>query len=321
MKLYLSNSVWLGNFDAFLRSFDTSEPHKLEIATHNEWISVHPAVLTLIASLGLTVKPENIEIDDVVAKSGHYLERMGLFKLLRTKSPFTIAEHEQAGRFIPLTVIKTPDEQTRFVTDMIPLLHLDPSEADAIKYTIGELVRNVLEHSESPNGAIVAAQYYSKTKTIRLGICDTGVGIQRTISRSWPAQSDLDAIKLALTPGITGTTRREGGTDVNAGAGLFFIKSMAMVGRDYFMIYSGTGIYKLLRRRPTKGLPHLHADPDRDKHAERTDAPELKGTLVAIDISLEKTKEFTALLGVIRHAYSQAVKERRKARYKRPKFI
>jgi anti-sigma regulatory factor (Ser/Thr protein kinase) len=269
----------------------------------------------------MTVRAEDIHMDKVVARSGHYLERMGLFKMLGLKSPFYIEEHEQAGRFIPLTVIKSPEDQTRFITDMIPLLHLAPAQADAIKYTIGELVRNVIEHSETRYGAVVAAQYYSKSSTIRLGICDTGVGIRRTITQSWPARNDLEAIKLALVPGVSGTTRREGGTDVNAGAGLFFIKSMAMVGRDYFMVYSGSGLYKLLKRRQTKGLPRLNADPDRDKHSETNVAPCFPGTLVAIDISLSTTDEFTSLLGIIRRTYTQAVRERRKARYKRPQFI
>ena len=35
--------------------------------------------------------------------------------------------------------------------------------------------------------------------------------------------SDIDAIRLALRPGITGTTTRLRGSEQNAGAGLFFI--------------------------------------------------------------------------------------------------
>src|SRR6266550_812687 len=299
MKIHLSNDDYLRNFDAFLRSFDSSNPDRLEITTHDKWINVHPVVLTMIAALGMTIKSENIRIDNVIAPSGHYLDRMGLFRILGIPSPFSISEHEPAGRFIPLTVIKTQTEQTKFITEMIPLLHLAPQQADAIKYTVGELVRNVLEHSESKNGAVVAAQYYQKSNIIRLGLCDTGVGIWKTITQSWPARTDIDAIKLALTPGITGTTKREGGTDSNAGAGLFFIKSMAMVGRDYFLIYSGKGIYRLLKRRPTKRLPRLRANPDDDKHAETNRAPNFPGTVVGIDITLDQTNEFTTLLSVI----------------------
>jgi anti-sigma regulatory factor (Ser/Thr protein kinase) len=153
---------------------------------------------------------------------------MGLFKILNKPSPFKISSHESAGRFI---------------SEMIPLLHLEPHKADAIKYTIGELVRNVLEHSQANNGAIVAAQYSHEQNIIRLGICDTGIGIRQSMNYTWPNHTDskLDAIKWALVPGVSGTTRREGGTEDNAGAGLFFVKSISMLTRDYFVIYSGTG--------------------------------------------------------------------------------
>ena len=54
--------------------------------------------------------------------------------------------------------------------------------------------------------------------------------------RSHFITSDKEAIQLALMPGITGTTRREGGTGINAGAGLFFIKSIAKINRDFFVV-------------------------------------------------------------------------------------
>lgn len=321
MRLHLPNSAYIGNFDAFLRHLDLDDPTKLEITTHSKWISIHPAVLALAAALGLRVGPENVKIDDVTASSGHYLERMGLFKLLDKKSPFVITEHEAAGRFVPLTIVKTQADQSALISDMIPLLHLAPEQADAIKYVVGELLRNVLEHAVSPIGAVVAAQYYKNSNTVRLGICDIGIGVRKSLGVSWPTASDLDAITLALSPGITGTTRREGGTEFNAGAGLFFIKSMASVSRNYFMLYSGTGLYKLHLRRPTKRLPRLNADPTRDRHAGRNDVPQFDGTLVAVDISLDQTEQFQDLLRIIRQTYSEAVKARRKARYKKPQFL
>lgn len=322
MKVYLSNSDYLRNFESFLRSFDPSNPSELKITTHDKWVNVHPVILTIIAALAKSIKPKNVSIDEVTATSGHYLDRMGLFNALGKKSPFSISEHEPAGRFIPLTQIRNQFEQSKFITDVIPLLHLPPNSADAIKYTVGELVRNVLEHARAKHGAFVAAQYYPKANNVRLGICDTGVGILETINRSWPAKTDIEGIKLALTPGITGTTKREGGTASNAGAGLFFIKSMAMVSRDYFVVYSGSGLYKLTKRdKRTKGFPKLRIDPSDDRHAETNKAPHFPGTVVAVDISLNQTREFTTLLSVIRSAYTEAIKERRKHRYKRPKFV
>ncbi len=117
---------------------------------------------------------------------------MGLFKILKLESPFKIKSHESAGRFVPLAQIKTAREQSDFISEIIPLLHLEPENAEAIQYTLGELLRNVLEHASSPNGAIVAAQYYQDKKLIRLGICDTGRGIRGSMETTWPVQTKTD---------------------------------------------------------------------------------------------------------------------------------
>jgi anti-sigma regulatory factor (Ser/Thr protein kinase) len=100
-----------------------------------------------------------------------------------------------------------------------------------IKYVITELVRNVLEHAVSPVGAMVCAQYFSKTERLSLGVADFGVGIRESIGTFHHAPTDLEAIHLALRPGVTGATARLGGNAQNAGAGLFFTKSIARVTR------------------------------------------------------------------------------------------
>jgi anti-sigma regulatory factor (Ser/Thr protein kinase) len=320
MKVHLPNSAFLGNIDPFLRSFDTSDPTMLTITTNKKWISIHPVVLAMVAATGLSVPPQQIYCQKLEAASKHYLKRMGLFKMLRIPSDISVTEHEPAGRFIPLTQIKTSEELTRFITDMIPLLHLDKHQADPIKYIISELVRNALEHARSDIGAIVSAQYYKKSNTIRVGIADTGIGVKKTITLAHTAHTHLDALRLALTPGITGMTRREGGTELNAGAGLFFIKSIARVNRDFFMIYSGTAMYKLLKAKPRKNHIRLYADPLKDRHSKGNDFPLWKGTCIGIDMTLDDTEEFTVLLEYIRKTYVQTVKERKKAQYKKPRF-
>lgn len=274
----------------------------------------------MVAALGLTVKSENIHCEKLEATSKHYLERMGLFKILEIQSGINIVEHEAAGRFIPISRIGSSEELTRFITDMIPLLHLEQEQAKTIGYIVSELGRNVIEHARAENGAVLCAQYYKKSNAIRIGIADTGVGIKTTINFSHPAKNHLEAIQLALWPGITGTTRREGGTEQNAGAGLFFIKSIANVNRDFFFIYSGDAIYKLLKSQSTKRLV-LNADPFKDRHSKNNSFTFWQGTVVGLDISLDQTREFSLLLNAIRKTYSKAVRERRKARYKRPRFI
>jgi anti-sigma regulatory factor (Ser/Thr protein kinase) len=190
-----------------------------------------------------------------------------------------------------------------------------PEQAEAIRYVVSELLRNVIEHAEAPEGAIVAAQYYAKSNRVSIGIVDTGVGIKKTINRSHPAWDDKDAIKLALTPGITGTTSREGGTIDNAGAGLFFIKSIAATNHDFFMLYSGNALYKLHKR-----AKKLHINPLDDPHSLKEDMPNWPGTVVGVDISLDQTQRFADLMNAIRTSYSSAIRSRRKAKYKKVRF-
>lgn len=321
MKIHLPNSAFLGNIDAFLSSIDDSDPKKLYLTANKKWISVHPVVLSMVAALGLSMDSPNIFCEEFEAKSKHYFERMGLFKFLGIASNIKVVEHESAGRFVPLTQIKNSNELSDFITEMIPLLHLESKQADPIKYIISELVRNVLEHSQSEIGAVLCAQFYSKSNTIRIGIVDLGVGIKRTINFSHEAETDLDAMRLALTPGVTGATSREGGTDFNAGAGLFFIKSIAKVSRNLFAIYSGNAIYKLLKTSPVDKKVRLYADPFKDHHSKHENLPFWAGTVVGVDISLDVKEEFSLLLDLVREAYFKAITERKIKRHKKPKFI
>ncbi|MBU3913416.1 MAG: hypothetical protein KKE50_04970 [Nanoarchaeota archaeon] len=322
MKIHLSNSVWIGNIDPFIHSFDTSNDKILEITSHKKWVSVHPVVLCMITGLGLFIRRKKAELsfEKMEATSRHYFERMGLFKILGLDSGIKITPHESAGRFIPLQLITNSSNLDDFICEMIPMLHLQPEQAEPIKYIISELVRNVFEHASAPDGAIVCAQYYKKSNTIRIGVVDTGVGIRHTLERFYHPKDDLNALALALTPGITGTTTKIGGTEANAGAGLFFIKSLAKISRDFFMIYSGKAMYKLLKN-PKNKQAKLISDPLKDHFSSEANLPFWNGTVVAIDLCLNNTLNFNELLDLIRKVYREGRKQQTKLRYKKPQFI
>ena len=301
MKIHLPNSVWLGNIDPFLRAFDVANKDVLEISSHKKWVSVHPVVLSMVCAIGLKMKSEGKQIKfyKPTATSKHYFERMGLFKLLGLDSEIKITEHEPAGRFITIQIIRDSAQLDKFVTEMIPLLHFEPKKVEPIRYIIFELVRNVFEHANSNEGAIVCAQYYKKSNTIRIGVADNGIGIKKSISQSYNPKTDIESISLALTPGITGTTTKIGGTESNAGAGLFFIKSLAKVDRDFFMIYSGKAMYKLLKTPKNKDVK-LIADPLKEHASYDDNYPYWQGTVVGIDLCLDEHADFDALLDLIR---------------------
>jgi len=324
MKIHIPNSAFIGNIDPFLANFDPSEPDKLEITANQNWIAVHPLVLAMIGALGLTVRPENIKCQPIEARSGHYLMRMGMYDFLKLTPPESmanIAKHDLTGKCVPLRTIKTSGELTEFLEELTTLLHLPPDQAKAIRYVVDEVVRNVFEHSESSKGAVTCAQYNKKSNSLRIGIADTGVGVKQSLSKSHAAPTHLEAIRLALMPGITGTTKRDGGTAQNAGAGLFFTKSIAYINRSFFMVYSGSGLYKLRMRDAHKPVNFLNADPFKDKHSKIDGLPNWQGTLVGIDMSLDNTMEFDALIRLIHAVYAGGVKDKRKAKYKRARFV
>ena len=250
--------------------------------------------------------------------SAPYLVRMKLFDHLGIPPPCKIEEHEEAGRFVPLTQIRTSADLRQIITNLIPLLHAAPSVADPIRYVVSELGRNVLEHSESPVGSFVCAQYFKNQKRIAIGMADAGTGIWNAIRTSHAAPTETRALQLALTPGISGATPKIGGNETNAGAGLFFIRSIAKVSGNYFVLYSGNSLYKLVRKQPTPNL--LYSDPLKEGHRIVTDLPHWQGTAVGIDISVDDTAEFSTLLEIIRKSYKIGVGNQKKAYFKKIQF-
>ncbi|MBN9485139.1 MAG: hypothetical protein BGO70_10855 [Bacteroidetes bacterium 43-93] len=322
MKIHIPNSAFIGNIESFLNHFNPDNETELYVTSNQSWISIHPLVVSMVVALAeeVNLKGGVITGENFNAKSRPYLLRMGLVKALNPNHGILIDEHESSGRFIPARKIETSQQLNQFITDMVPLLHTTPEQAYPIKYVMSELVRNVLEHSNSPFGAIVSAQYFAKSNRISIGVADRGIGIKAAMSASYATASDLDAILLAMRPGITGTTKKIGGTEYNAGAGLFFTKSIAKVSRDFFLVYSGDAFFKLHKTNVAKPVK-LFANPNLDKANAKSLLPYWQGTAVGIDISMDINQDFQELLELIRQAYQLDVKRANNVKYKKPKFV
>jgi len=309
------------NLGGFLRTFDPSNPSELAFSMHEKWVAVHPVVLAFTASVADCVSAKGGEHTGEVTNVGSlpYLIRMGLFEHLKLPPGKRITAHEAAGRFIPLQRISSTDDLTRFIVDMIPLLHASPTEVEPVRYVISELVRNVFEHASSARGAFIAAQYFKRSNTLGIGVCDSGIGIRESLSRHHTVPTHSDAVYKALVPGISGTTSRLGGTAYNAGAGLFFTKSIAAASRNYFTVYTGDALFKL-RPTPPKQPILLFADAERDRHTMETGLPNWNGTLVGIDISLSKGTTFAALMDLIRKVFGKSIRKEKQKPMIRPRF-
>lgn len=320
VKLHLPNSAHLQNIEGFIRSYAPNGSRALRVSGHPRYIHAHPFALAAAACAGAAATHRGMRTTGSIpnVSSAPYLVRMKLFEHLAVKPPRTIEEHEESGRFVPITQIRTSQDLRNTITDLIPLLHAAPTVSDPIRYVVSELGRNVLEHSQSPVGGFVCAQYFQNKKRIAIGMADAGIGIATAIRASHTARTDPDALRLALRPGVSGVTPKIGGNETNAGAGLFFIRSIAKISGNFFVIYSGETSYKLLRKQSDPSV--LFADPSREGHRIVDDLPAWQGTVIGIDINVDETTQFSSLLEIIRQSYRLDVKARKKDYFKKIQF-
>lgn len=321
MRITFSNVDQLKSLNYFLATNDLSDGSFLEIETVSNWMNVHPACISFAAALAEEVGRERTRIMTDVPRAAMYLDRMGLYDFASNECGVSYTQHEEAGRFIPVTKIRTVAEQSKLIADLHPILHLEPERSDMIKYVLGELIRNVIEHSMSRNGAFVTVNYVAERNKLSVGICDTGVGLRASLEKYHAPVDDMDAIRLALMPGVSGTTARDGGTGDNAGAGLYIVKSIAKMTRNYFVIYSGDSAYKLHKYdKRVKYGPRLNENPFADKHAAYDGLPSFGGTLIGLDITLTDAESFGEVLERIKISYSQVIRERKQRKYKEVRF-
>jgi hypothetical protein len=111
MKIRLPNSANLQNITGLLDNLDLTDPDRLDFSMHPNWVAVHPVVLSMTACLAQTVQDRGGLVFGSASRVATlpYLVRMELFNYLRIDPGINIVEHEEAGRFIPITQIRSPN--------------------------------------------------------------------------------------------------------------------------------------------------------------------------------------------------------------------
>lgn len=162
-----------------------------------------------------------------------FAHALGLNQLAGGTAP-TSAEPD---RTVKLTRVESREQIEPVADQMSRLLIRDEAAHDvrlAVRYVLVELLRNVIQHSKDPLGAVTAAQRMNVNQRrprsmIQLAVADAGIGIPRALRQSHPHLSDYrQALERALLPHISGTFE-EGlsGSFENAGLGLYMISELA----------------------------------------------------------------------------------------------
>lgn len=204
-------------------------PLRLELVAYTDiW------ALVALASLILPERPRTPPVDH----KGHgtavrFAHALGLGALVGGTRPTL---HDKS-RTVRLTRVRTRAEIEPTADEMASLVISDTESYDmrlAIKYVLIELLRNVVQHSDDPLGAVAAAQTMGSAQRrtrpmIQLAVADAGIGIPRSLRRTHPhLLDDRQALERALLPHISGTFE-EGlsGSFENAGLGLYMISELA----------------------------------------------------------------------------------------------
>jgi hypothetical protein len=111
------------------------------------------------------------------------------------------------------------------------ILRIEDEELEgAVKYSLVELLRNVIQHSQSQIGGVAMAQYCPSTGLVEICVADVGIGIKSTINEAYPEiAKELQALKFSVMPHVSRTFGPSVYSSMkdNAGLGLFFISQIA----------------------------------------------------------------------------------------------
>ncbi|CAB3785923.1 hypothetical protein LMG28614_02239 [Paraburkholderia ultramafica] len=190
-----------------------------------------------------------------------YAAHMGFFQSFGLGFGKDPGEALGSTRYVPITSMRIEDLEREAASDYVDVRDtiearcaslatvLTHSEGGDLQHTLGyslrEIFRNVLEHSQADT-IWYAAQYWPTKGLVELSILDEGIGVRQSLSRNphLNIHDDEDALRYALLPGVSGVAFRGGPRQrrdewANSGYGLFMTSQICARGGN-FVICSGT---------------------------------------------------------------------------------
>jgi len=190
-----------------------------------------------------------------------YAAHFGFFKAFGLKHGKEPGEAAGSSQYIPirdLNVAQIKDEAVERYLEVGDVIEeraaelakiLTQDEAgdiqDTLTYSIREIMRNVVEHSQSEN-IHICAQYWPNLHQVEVGIVDDGIGVHEALTSN-PTHNGLceqEALELSLMPGISGNPmagKRQGEWN-NSGYGLYMTNRICRNGGHFLICSGGHGI-------------------------------------------------------------------------------
>jgi hypothetical protein len=268
-----------------------------------------PWAITLFSSFMLwLIEEREVHVDVVYDQTtviGRYLRKTGFIKLFDLKAGPTEDERSDSDVTGRLTRIRQSRDIPVFAAEVMRMLSVGDSELEgALKYSIVELLRNVVQHSRSPVGGTALAQYFPSTGLVEVAVADFGIGIRAALRSTYPElDSDWKSLRFSLLPHVSGTFGRSEYSSMqdNAGLGLFFIKEIATRSSGGFFLGSNGALIDLWGNRDgTPGRKYVTA--------RKGGWP---GTFAVLQLRRNTIGRFESLLHVCRDLAAEARKDPR----------
>ena len=234
-----------------------------------------------------------------------YAANMAFFRSFGLKHGREPNESPGNCRFVPFTILRTQTVKDEALkawkseqdiieqkSERLAEILSQQNEGDLLDYltfSIREIMRNIVEHSES-KGIEYCAQYWPSYKKVEIAISDNGIGLKQSLSKNPHIEVDNDssAIQQALMPAISSKNYEGAIIDKddpwhNSGFGLYMTNRMCRLGGS-FLICSGNHAIKL----DSKGKRHIKLDHN------------CKGTVVRLVLNTENLENLSTMLATFR---------------------
>jgi anti-sigma regulatory factor (Ser/Thr protein kinase) len=160
-----------------------------------------------------------------------YLAKMNFFENLNIELPISIPKINPHSS---VQIQKyTSENQLEVLNSILKVLREKSSLNDdvyaSLDYCFNEILDNVLNHTDEKVGWVVA-QYFENINSIRLIVCDFGLGIHKSLNQKH-SFTEEEAISKCIESGVT--------NGKGQGHGLFATASFVKLNKGWLSLFSG----------------------------------------------------------------------------------
>lgn len=226
----------------FTAAYD-SGPVNLDL---RQWSFLSIGQIVALAMLGKSFQNAGRPVNVACAgNTVNYLQRMNFFSYLNLPFIETFSRHDASDRFLELSKIELDDNRNALPSRLRSIAGAKTIVEDtllaALEYAFGEIIDNVLMHSETVEKGLVAAQFYPHNQYVEFCVADTGIGIPESLRNNaeYACFTDQELLLKAFDDGIGENTGDDyGGKGHGCGFGLASVKRLVQASSGHLWAVS-----------------------------------------------------------------------------------